>query len=189
MRTVWYWAVIEQHEGEYWVTLPDLPGPNAVDADVNQALRLLAEFAAEHVADLVERRTGVPTARSVDAIEHDPDVQEWGRALVPVDIPGGAPVKISLSIDEGLLARADRAAAAEGMTRSGFVAAALGHRLRGRVQSVEPHASRNDRTFQPVYVDADGRLIAGPLPSARIPATARGRQRKAAHPAIEPEDL
>lgn len=160
MRTVWYWAVIEQHEGEYWVTLPDLPGPNSADEDVNQALRLLAEFAAEHVADLVERKAEVPPARNVDDIEHDPDVKEWGRAMVPVDVPG-VPVKISLSIEESLLARADRAATEEGLTRSGFIAAAIGQRLRSLSGSADAKPVPVVTGRLPIHfeTDKDGRIV------------------------------
>lgn len=130
MATTWYWAVIEHHAGEYWATIPDLPGPNAADPDANQALRLLAEFAADHVADLVERDAEVPTARSVDDIEHDPEVKEWGRAAVPVDIPGKS-VKVTISIDEAVLKRVDQAATQVGESRSGYFASAAVQRMRG----------------------------------------------------------
>lgn len=129
MATVWYWAVIEHHAGEYWATLPDLPGPNAADPDHDKALRLLAEFAADHVADLVEHGAPVPAARNAEEIERDPEVEEWGRALVPVDVPGKS-VKINMSIDDAVLARIDRAADEAGETRSGFLVSAALHRIR-----------------------------------------------------------
>lgn len=133
MTTRWYWAVIQHHAGEYWTTLPDLPGPNSADPDPDQALRLLAEFAADHVADLVERGEEVPAARSDRDIPHDPEVEEWGRALVPIDLPGKS-VKINMSIDEAALARIDRAAAEVGETRSGFLVSAALQRIRASSQ-------------------------------------------------------
>ena len=130
MATIWYSAVIEHHAGEYWASIPDLPGPNAADPDINQALRLLAEFAADHVADLVARDAEVPAARTVDDIERDPEVEEWGRALVPVDIPGKS-VKVTISIDEAVLKRVDQAATQVGESRSGYFASAAVQRMRG----------------------------------------------------------
>ncbi len=137
MSTIWYWAIIEHHAGEYFATLPDLPGPTAADPDINEALRFLTEFAADHVADLVERGAQVPAARHGDDIERDPDVEEWGRALVPVDIPGKS-VKVTLSIDEAVLARADRAARATGESRSGYFAGAVMKRVRDEEGRVMP---------------------------------------------------
>ena len=84
MSTVWYWAVIEHHAGDYFATIPDLPGVTAADADYNEALRLLAEFAADHVGDLVERGAAVPAACGARDIERDPEVNEWGRAAIAV---------------------------------------------------------------------------------------------------------
>jgi predicted RNase H-like HicB family nuclease len=130
MSTIWYWAIIEHHDGEYFVSLPDLPGPTAADPDHNEALRLVAEFSADHVADLVARNGEVPKARNAEDIERDPDIHEWGRALVPVDIPGKS-VKVTLSMDEALLKRVDQAASTVGESRSGYFAAAAQQRMRG----------------------------------------------------------
>ena len=129
MSTVWYWAVIEHHAGEYFVTIPDLAGVTAADPDHSEALRLIAEFAADHVGDLVDGGHAVPPASSDREVGHDPEVREWGRALVPVDVPGTS-VKISLSIDAALLKRIDAAAGEAGETRSGFLAGAALHGVR-----------------------------------------------------------
>jgi metal-responsive CopG/Arc/MetJ family transcriptional regulator len=49
--------------------------------------------------------------------------------LVPVEMPGRS-VRTNITLDEGLLARLDAAATAEGMSRSGFIAQAVRDRLR-----------------------------------------------------------
>jgi hypothetical protein len=54
-----------------------------------------------------------------------PEVDEAARLLVPVELPGRA-VRANVTIEEALLARIDAAAAARGMTRSAFLARALG---------------------------------------------------------------
>lgn len=72
------------------------------------------------------RSLPVPT-KNKDDIEPIPD--EWGRALIPVDVPSKS-VKVSMTIDEALLARADKAAEHVGETRSGFFAAAAQQRIR-----------------------------------------------------------
>ena len=85
------------------------------------------------------RATGLLWLRSADEISGDPELPDEFAAgaisLVPVELLGRA-VRINVTIDEGLLARIDQAAAREGETRSGFVhpaaAPALGE-LRGRV--------------------------------------------------------
>lgn len=125
-----YVAVIETNrEGEFFVTVPDLPGVNAAAITRHEALELAVEFANDYVRDLIEEGHAVPPARDLDKIERDPEVREVGRALIPVEVPGRS-LKISLSIDQALLTRADRAAAKVGLTRSGFFAAAVEEKIR-----------------------------------------------------------
>jgi predicted RNase H-like HicB family nuclease len=124
-----YVAILERNsEGEIFATVPDLPGVNAAAATEHEALALAIEFANDYVRDLVGDRHPVPPAREIEAIERDPQAPELGRALIPVDVPGHT-TKISLSIDEALLKRADRAASRSGMSRSGFFAAAVLDRI------------------------------------------------------------
>jgi len=56
------------------------------------------------------------------------------RVLVPAEVPGRS-VRANVTVDEGLLARLDAAAAAEGMSRSGYIAQAVRERLRGSAGS------------------------------------------------------
>jgi predicted RNase H-like HicB family nuclease len=121
-----YVAAIETNsEGEFFVTVPDLPGVNAAAANRLAALELAVEFANDYVRNLVEEGHAVPPARDLAEIEPDPEVREVGRALIPV-----RSLKISLSIDQALLTRADRAAAWVGLTRTGFFAAAVEEKIR-----------------------------------------------------------
>lgn len=170
-----YVAILARNaEGEMFATVPDLPGANSAAPTAGEALALVIEFANDYVADLVNDGHPIPSARNLDDVPTEEG--EAGRALIPVDVPGRA-VKISLSIDEALLARADRAAAAEGLTRSGFVAEAIGQRLRGRIQSAEHRVTRDAASGQliPVYLSADpeGRLVAGVYPTRQSAESGR----------------
>ena len=51
-------------------------------------------------------------------------------ALIGVEVPGKAQ-RVNISLDEGLLARIDKAAASAGQTRSGFLASAARERIKG----------------------------------------------------------
>ena len=122
MFDVWYWAILERNKaGRYFAHVPDLPGATAAGGSERDVLQNIAEISADHVRDAVESGQPVPVARSVGDIPRDPEVKEYGRAAIPVDVPGRS-VKISLSIDEALLNRVDHAAKQVGMSRSGFFA-------------------------------------------------------------------
>jgi predicted RNase H-like HicB family nuclease len=129
MFDVWYWAILERNkDGRYFASVPDLPGATAAGGSEKEVLQNITAIAADYVRDLVEDGHDVPTARNSDEIERDPEADEYGRAAIPVDVPGKS-VKISLSIDEALLKRIDRAANSVGMTRSGFFADCAQQRL------------------------------------------------------------
>jgi predicted RNase H-like HicB family nuclease len=131
MSDVWYWAILERNKaGRYFAHVPDLPGATAAGASEGEVLQAIAEIATDHVRDLVEDGHVLPPSRNSREIEHDPEVKEYLRAAIPIDVPGRS-TKISLSIDEALLRRADRAANTAGMSRSGFFAAAVTDKIAG----------------------------------------------------------
>lgn len=127
MATNYYWAQVAKHAGQFWITLPDFLGVNVATSTMEEGAHLAAEFAAEHAKALVDDGQPLPTPTKADDIEAIAD--ECGRVLIPVDLPGKS-VKVTLSIDEALLARADQAAERVGETRSGFFAAAVQQRIR-----------------------------------------------------------
>ena len=160
-----YVAVLETNsEGEFFATVPDLPGVNTAAATKKEALSLAIEFANDYVRDLVEDGHKVPPARDSDESEHDAEVHEAGRAMIPVEVPGKS-VKISVSIDEALLIRADRAAAKVGLTRSGFFAAAVENKiregLRGDIAGVAHEAAGGAITIRGHALGATALAVAG----------------------------
>lgn len=139
-----YVAVLARNsEGEIFATIPDLPGVNSAAATEREALSLAVEFANDYVRDLIAEGHDVPTARALLAIPIEAEDEEIGRALIPVEVPGKS-VKISISIDEALLTRIDRAAERTGLTRSGFIAAATEDRIRTSVSGNRPYTAKSD---------------------------------------------
>jgi hypothetical protein len=67
-------------------------------------------------------------------LRNDPDVAEAiaegaALAMVPLVLDTGRPARANLSLDAGLLAALDEAAAAKGLTRSAFVASAVREKI------------------------------------------------------------
>ena len=137
--TVFYVAVLVRNAaGQIFAHIPDLPGVTSLGAARGQALHYVVEFANERVRYLAESGIEIPAARDIDAIPIE--APEFARALVPVEVPGKS-VKISVSIDEALLKRVDRAAAAASTTRSGYFAAAAASVLRANAPDMAAHGT------------------------------------------------
>jgi predicted RNase H-like HicB family nuclease len=130
-----YVVVVDGKPGAYGMWVPDMPGCTSMgdtmaDLLVNaqEALQLWAE-------DALESRQALPGPRSIEVVRKDPDVARDladGAALVivPLVMETGRPVKANLSLDAGLLAAIDEAAAARGLTRSAFLSSAARDKIR-----------------------------------------------------------
>lgn len=125
MATAYYPAIIERGEDGFGVIFPDLPGCTSFGASVQEAARNAEEALDGHLNVAAEYGDAIPEPSSLDAIEHDPDIEEVARLLVRVERPGRA-VRLNITLDEGLLARIDRVA----KNRSGFLAEAARRALR-----------------------------------------------------------
>jgi predicted RNase H-like HicB family nuclease len=129
-----YVALVDGKKGAYGVVIPDLPGCTAMGKTVDEALRSAAG-AARAWAD-VAKADGVPLSkpRPIEILRNDPEVAEAiaegaALAIVPLVLDAGRPAKANLSLDAGLLAALDEAAAAKGLTRSAFVASAVREKI------------------------------------------------------------
>ena len=76
----------------------------------------------------------MPKPRSIAQLRRDPEVRAALAdgdvlALVPLVRDAGRPAKANLSLDAGLLAAIDEAAAARGLTRSAFLASAAREKI------------------------------------------------------------
>src|SRR3984893_18803906 len=129
-----YIALVDGRSGSYGLTVPDLPGCTSAAATIDTVLRKATEAVrlwAEH-----ELAGGeiLPKPRTIEAIRADPEVAAalaHGAvlAIVPLVRGAGRPVKANLSLDAGLLAAIDEAAAARGLTRSAFLASAAREKI------------------------------------------------------------
>jgi predicted RNase H-like HicB family nuclease len=130
----YYPALIGRDEGVdgYGVVFPDFPGCVSGGDTVQEAALNAAEALAMHVEGMVEADDQIPAPSAIDA-----PLPDWlagvpghtaAAVMVPVEIPGRV-VRANITVDEALLARVDRAAAAEGSTRSGFLAQAAREKL------------------------------------------------------------
>ena len=114
--------------------MPDLPGCTSAAATIDQVLRRATEAVRLWAEDALADGERLPKPRSIEAIRADPEVAAalaHGAvlAIVPLVLDAGRPVKANLSLDAGLLAAIDEAAAARGLTRSAFLASAAREKI------------------------------------------------------------
>lgn len=117
MATVYYPAIIERASDGFSVFFPDLPGCVSAGDTVQAAAIGAEEALSGHLAVMIEHGDALPDPSDISAIERDPEVDEVTRLLVRGERPGKT-VRVQVTIEEGLLARIDRAAS----NRSRFLA-------------------------------------------------------------------
>jgi predicted RNase H-like HicB family nuclease len=137
VETRFYRALIVQDEGDgpqdgYGVVFPDLPGCTSSGDTVEQAYEHAFDALALHIEGMNEEHAPLPESSAFDAPLPHWLAAEAGRiertVLVPVKLPGRA-VRISITMDKGLLSRLDSIAAGSGDTRSGYIAEAVRERM------------------------------------------------------------
>jgi predicted RNase H-like HicB family nuclease len=118
----YFTAIIEGGtEPGYSVYFPDLPGCTSAGDTIDEAARNAESALSLHLAGMTEDGETIPAPTAPELIERDPDVTEVARMLVRAELPGRA-LRLNISMDEGLAAAIDRAAAARHTTRSGLLA-------------------------------------------------------------------
>ena len=131
MPMMFFPAFLYGYGDSYGAVFPDLPGCVSDGRSVQEASQRAAEALALHIEGLVEDKQAVPQP-SEPSVAIPAWLAAYGepaaRVLVPVECPGPK-VRANITIDPGLLARLDAAAAQEGFTRSGFIAQAVRDRL------------------------------------------------------------
>jgi predicted RNase H-like HicB family nuclease len=133
MTLRFYPACIEQADLGFSVFFPDLPGCVSAGDTVAAAAINAAEALGLHLDGMAEDGAPPPPPSPIDAPlpdwAADAGAEVVARVLIPAELPGRA-VRANITLDEGLLSRLDAAAIAEGMSRSGYIAAAVRERLR-----------------------------------------------------------
>ncbi len=129
-----YVALLDGKPGAYGVVVPDLPGCTAAAATTDEALRRATEAVRLWAEDALADGEKLPKPRSAETLRADPEVatalaEGAALAIVPLVRDAGRPAKANLSLDAGLLAAIDEAAAARGLTRSAFLASAAREKI------------------------------------------------------------
>lgn len=154
LDTEFYRALIVQDEGDkphdgYGVVFPDLPGCTSSGETVEKAYENAFEALALHVEGMIEEGASLPAPSPFNA-----PLPRWlarisGKiertVLVPVKIPGRA-IRISITMDKGLLARLDAVAATSGETRSGYIAQAVRERMEREHRRANTSVSASEPT-------------------------------------------
>ena len=125
----YYPAVLEQASDGFGVFFPDLPGCTSAGDTTEQAAANAEAALAMHLGAMLRDGDPIPAPTPLEAVERDPEVEEFARILVRAELPGRA-ARINISMDEGLLAAADQAASRRGQSRSAFLADAVRSALR-----------------------------------------------------------
>jgi predicted RNase H-like HicB family nuclease len=142
MALVFYPAFLEPSpDGGYGIFFPDIEGCASGGDDQKSALANAVEGLQGHLDLLREYGQPIPPPSGVISWPRwaGPRTKGVISVLVPAEIPEAA-VRLNITMDKGLLARIDRIAQAEGMTRSGFLAQAAREKL-----AREKHAAPGGR--------------------------------------------
>ncbi len=129
-----YIAVVEiTEDGEYQAYFPDAPGctasGNSEEEVVDNAIDALAEWAADERAAGRSMSGPRSYAELLKSGEYSPG-QGGMIATLPLLLESGRSARANVSLDSGLLADIDEAAARHNITRSAFLAAAARERLK-----------------------------------------------------------
>lgn len=115
-----YFAIVHQDpDSAFGVTFPDLPGCFSAADELDDVVKNAAEALELWFEDqpVVE-----PRSLAAVAAEYAEDLAQGAFLVaVPYIVPVGKPVRVNLSLDSGMLAAIDSAAADRKLTRSAFL--------------------------------------------------------------------
>ncbi|THV23217.1 type II toxin-antitoxin system HicB family antitoxin [Peteryoungia ipomoeae] len=128
-------ALIHRESENYGISFPDLPGCISAASSLDELMLDGKETLDLHLEQMAQDGEALPEFRSLDSLRADPEfAEDFATAelvtLMPVDIAGRA-VKVTITMEEHLLMRLNKAAERQGYTRSGFIAEAVRRKLAG----------------------------------------------------------
>ena len=130
-----YLAIIEQdvEQGIFFASFPDAPGCVADGATQDEVLDNAADALSEWVMDEVADGRDAPKACSYAELSVSGALDLSANtvvAWVPLLQDSGKLVRANISLDAGLLASIDEAAARRGVTRSAFLVSAARDKIK-----------------------------------------------------------
>jgi len=118
-------------DGSVGIVFPDFPGCVSGGETAQEAAANGIEALALHVEGMLADGEVIPAPSALglvpDWLAEDAETV-IGHCLVPVELASKA-VRLNITMDEALVHRLDMAAAAEGFTRSGYLAQAARERI------------------------------------------------------------
>lgn len=117
----------------YGVTVPDLPGCFSAGDTIEEAIANGREAIDAHYELLMENQEVIPVPLSIAEHKLDPLLSDAIWAIIDVDVEQylSKPVRLNISLPEGLVRSIDEYASAHHMTRSGFLAKAAQEAMKG----------------------------------------------------------
>ena len=118
-----YIALIHKDaDSDFGVSFPDLPGCVTAGATLDEARDMAAEALALHLEGLAEDGTAIPEPSSLETIMTEAQNRDGVAILVAAPQQAIKAVRINVTLPEDILANVDAFAAANGFSRSGFLA-------------------------------------------------------------------
>jgi predicted DNA binding CopG/RHH family protein len=87
------------------------------------------EALAFHVEGMIEDGETIPEPSTLESVMADMENRGAVAILVTLKVPAGKAVRINVTLPEDVLERIDAFAAAQGLSRSGFLARAAKHEI------------------------------------------------------------
>jgi predicted RNase H-like HicB family nuclease len=120
-----YIALIHRDlNSDYGVSFPDLPGCITAGKTLDEAREMAVEALAFHLEGLEADGVAAPEPSSLETVMADTENRDGVAILVPAPARAPKVVRINVTLPEDVLAAVDSYAAANGYTRSGFLALA-----------------------------------------------------------------
>ncbi len=118
-----YIALIHKDaDSDFGVSFPDLPGCVTAGATLDEARDMAAEALALHLEGMAEDGIAIPEPSSLEAIMTEAQNRDGVAILVAAPPETIKSVRINVTLPEDVLANVDAYAAANGFSRSGFLA-------------------------------------------------------------------
>ena len=119
-------VVHKDPDSDYGVIVPDLSGCFSAGETMDEALNNAVEAAECHIEGLLLDSEPIPSPKTIEYHQSNPDYQEGIWALVTVDVTklSGKTRRVNITLPERILTLMDRYATEYGETRSGLIAQA-----------------------------------------------------------------
>ncbi len=116
-------VIHKDFDSDYGVTVPDLPGCFSAGGTVDDALIEAVEAIECHIEGLLLDKEPIPSPKTIDHHQNNPDYVDGIWAVVSVDLSklSGKSKRVNITVPERLLSMMDRYASQHGETRSGLI--------------------------------------------------------------------